>query len=138
SVSEYVFPGEIRKTYMAWPSDALDKIQTATGLTFVTPHVLRHTFRTHAKLIGIPDSTVAEMLNHNKGNTITARYDHTGADLLRQPMENVAPPFQPLLVFPIPIPAADTADTQTAVERAVALAVTLGKDPTEARAFFAA
>jgi integrase len=139
SVSEYVFPGEIRKTYMAWPSDSLDKIQTATGLAFLTPHVLRHTFRTHAKLIGIPDSTASELLNHSKGGSITARYDHTGADVLREPMQRITNHFKTLVGLPVLTPApAQSSEQPSDMEAAITMAMKLGKDREAARAFFQA
>jgi integrase len=137
AVSEYVFPGEMRQSYMARPTHAIIKVRKASGYAALSPHVLRHTFRTNAKLVGIPESTVAELLNHSRGNSITARYDHTGSDLLRLPMQKIANHYKTLIGLPVDPATVDTPAVPITVDNVVALAVKLGKDPAEVRAFFA-
>jgi integrase len=72
---DYVFPAAHGAgPFLGFPK-AWKRIVLRVGLTYVTPHVLRHSFASTANDLGFTEPTIAAMLGHSHG-TITGRYVH--------------------------------------------------------------
>lgn len=69
--------------------DLVKRIGEEAGLSGVTPHVLRHTWATRAKELGIDPRDIQEYLDHEDLNT-TMLYLHAATSLERDPSQLVA------------------------------------------------
>lgn len=75
-LSDYVLdhPGDVAKLF--------DRAAKAVGYPHVTPHVLRHTWATHAAIAGIETWKIAGVLGDNEA-TVRRNYLHYNPDYLR-------------------------------------------------------
>ena len=74
--SAYVFPSPINPSRPLWPTWRLwYLVRRRAGIEDVRLHDLRHTFASHAVMLGVPLPTVARLLGHRQVS-MTLRYAH--------------------------------------------------------------
>jgi integrase len=72
-----------------------DRIKPALDLT---PHTLRHSYATLCAVLGFPEAITAALLGHAKGTgSVTAGYQHVGAEPLLQAADTVSAKIETLL-----------------------------------------
>ena len=64
----------------------------------LTPHALRHSYATLCAVLGFPEAVTAALLGHVKGTgTVTAGYQHVGAEPLLKAADAVSTRIETLL-----------------------------------------
>jgi len=86
--SPYVFPSDSERGYLVEPRTAVKRVSELSGVTF-TLHDLRRTFITIAESLDISAYALKRLLNHKDLNDVTAGYNDTNVERLRDPMQRI-------------------------------------------------
>jgi integrase len=86
--SPYVFPSDSERGYLIEPKTAVKRVSELSGVTF-TLHDLRRTFITIAESLDIPGYALKRLLNDKDQNDVTAGYNDSNVDRLREPMQQI-------------------------------------------------
>lgn len=87
--SPWVFPGDGKAGHLTEPRAAIKKIVKESKVEFM-PHDLRRTFITIAEQLNISAYSLKRLLNHKKGNDVTAGYIIIETERLRKPMQDIS------------------------------------------------
>lgn len=82
ATSNYVFPGDSPSGSISPWCKANKQLGRESGVPF-TFHSLRRTFATTGDTIGLPLQTIAALLNHRSGRTVTSGYIQRSPEVLR-------------------------------------------------------
>ncbi len=88
----FVFPGEGIHGYLVEPKKQIQKVVDRSGVVF-TPHDLRRTFATIARLLELSHYSIKRLMNHKMSGDITASYIVSDVESLRIPMQRITDYF---------------------------------------------